>query len=157
MQQATAATSSVNICSSCLQEQLLLKLIIIFCNPQQRHILLAAHESTYTIIPQCRWLHAGHGVGRQCCLMCQTTVAAMMSNVCLQTAGPDGSLLFSYVQTDDYCERYETSRSITTSRWEGQNHLANKLLVDPRNRQKVGSWASQTRTQQQHKYEQGHH
>ncbi|WIA10234.1 hypothetical protein OEZ85_010434 [Tetradesmus obliquus] len=55
----------------------------------------------------------------------------------LLTAGPDGSLLFSYVQTDDYCERYETSRSITTSRWEGQNHLANKLLVDPRNRQKM--------------------
>ncbi|WIA30296.1 hypothetical protein OEZ86_000384 [Tetradesmus obliquus] len=55
----------------------------------------------------------------------------------LLTAGPDGSLLFSYVQTDDFCERYETSRSITTSRWEGQNHLANKLLVDPRNRQKM--------------------
>uniref|UniRef100_A0A383VLW8 Ig-like domain-containing protein n=1 Tax=Tetradesmus obliquus TaxID=3088 RepID=A0A383VLW8_TETOB len=55
----------------------------------------------------------------------------------LLTAGPDGSLLFSYVQTDDFCKRYETSRSITTSRWEGQNHLANKLLVDPRNRQKM--------------------
>jgi Meckel syndrome type 1 protein len=57
----------------------------------------------------------------------------------LQTAGPEGSLLFSYVQTDDFCEKFETSRSITTSRWEGKNHLANKLLVDPRNRQKVGN------------------
>jgi hypothetical protein len=57
--------------------------------------------------------------------------------LCLQTAPPEGSLLFSYVQTDDFCEKYETSRSITTSKCEGQNHLANKLLVDPRNRQKV--------------------
>jgi Meckel syndrome type 1 protein len=57
-------------------------------------------------------------------------------------APPEGSLLFSYVQTDDFCEKYETGRSITTSKWEGQNHLANKLLVDPRNRQKVGNCAS---------------
>lgn len=62
-----------------------------------------------------------------------------MSPACsnLQTASPEGSILFSYVQTDDFCEKYETSRSITTSKWEGQNHLANKLLTDPRNRQKV--------------------
>eukprot|EP00882_Tetradesmus_deserticola_P016571 GHRQ01017707.1.p1 GENE.GHRQ01017707.1~~GHRQ01017707.1.p1 ORF type:complete len:209 (+),score=44.28 GHRQ01017707.1:1522-2148(+) len=63
----------------------------------------------------------------------------------LLTAPPEGSLLFSYVQTDDFCEKYETSRSITTSRWEGKNHLAHKLLVDARNRQKVGNHAQYSR------------
>lgn len=46
-------------------------------------------------------------------------------------------MLFSYVQTDEWCERYETSRTITTSRAEGCNHLTRKLARDARNRQKV--------------------
>ena len=55
----------------------------------------------------------------------------------LQSASPEGSLLFSYVQTDDFCERFEASRSVTTGRWEQHNHLARKLATDARNRQKV--------------------
>lgn len=54
-----------------------------------------------------------------------------------QAAPPEGSLLFSYVQTDDFCERFEASRCVTTSKWEGLNHLARKLATDARNRQKV--------------------
>jgi hypothetical protein len=55
----------------------------------------------------------------------------------LQSSPPEGSVLFSYVQTDEFCERFEASRCITTSKWEGQNHLARKLATDARNRQKV--------------------
>lgn len=55
----------------------------------------------------------------------------------LQSSPPEGSILFSYVQTDEFCERFEASRCITTSKWEGNNHLARKLATDARNRQKV--------------------
>lgn len=61
----------------------------------------------------------------------------------MQSSPPEGSILFSYVQTDEFCERFEASRCITTSRWEGQNHLARKLATDARNRQKVRAvWLS---------------
>lgn len=55
----------------------------------------------------------------------------------VQSSPPEGSKIFSYVQTDEFCERFEASRCITTSKWEGQNHLARKLATDARNRQKV--------------------
>lgn len=65
--------------------------------------------------------------------------AAVLLGMWMQSASPEGSVLFSYVQTDDFCERFEASRSITTSRWEGHNHLARKLATDARNRQKVST------------------
>jgi len=74
-----------------------------------------------------------------------TTFAAALLGMCMQSASPEGSVLFSYVQTDDFCERFEASRSITTSRWEGHNHLARKLATDARNRQKVSTAGAQWR------------
>jgi len=62
-----------------------------------------------------------------------------------QMQPPDGSLLFSYVHTDEFCERAETAKAITTSSSEGSNHLVRRLLRNPRNRQKVCgvlSWLS---------------
>eukprot|EP00878_Enallax_costatus_P019540 GHUV01020615.1.p1 GENE.GHUV01020615.1~~GHUV01020615.1.p1 ORF type:complete len:419 (+),score=117.15 GHUV01020615.1:376-1632(+) len=55
----------------------------------------------------------------------------------LLTASPEGCILFTYVQTDEFCERYETSKAVTTSSWESRNHLTHKLIRDPRNRQKM--------------------
>eukprot|EP00775_Hariotina_reticulata_P010980 gene10980-11135_t len=55
----------------------------------------------------------------------------------LLTAPPEGSLLFSYVQTDEFCERFETARAVTTSSWEHENHLTAKLISNRRNRQKM--------------------
>lgn len=60
----------------------------------------------------------------------------------MQTASPEGSVLFTYVQTDEFCERYETSKAVTTSSWESSNHLTKKLIKDPRNRQKAIEAAS---------------
>lgn len=76
------------------------------------------------------------------CLMrhaasCHITTAVMLLLLLLQSSPPEGSILFSYVQTDEFCERFEASRCITTSKREGQNHLARKLATDARNRQKV--------------------
>lgn len=47
------------------------------------------------------------------------------------------SVLFSYVQTDDYCDRAEMDRHVTTSAKEHSAPLVQKLLLNPRNRQKV--------------------
>jgi hypothetical protein len=61
-----------------------------------------------------------------------------------QSSPPEGSILFSYVQTDEFCERFEASKCITTSRWDAHNHLARKLATDARNRQKVRRSGFQT-------------
>lgn len=53
------------------------------------------------------------------------------------------SVLFTYVQTDEYCDRAEMERHVTTSSREHSAPLVQKLLLNPRNRQKVrsgGSW-----------------
>lgn len=54
-----------------------------------------------------------------------------------QAETPEGSVLFSYVHTDEFCERAETSKAVSTSESERGNHLVQKLLHDARNRQKV--------------------
>jgi hypothetical protein len=63
----------------------------------------------------------------------------------LQTEDPEGSLIFSYVQTDDYCDSYEINKEVTTSKRESTNHLVQLLLKNVRNRQKVRNRRSNTR------------
>jgi Meckel syndrome type 1 protein len=37
-----------------------------------------------------------------------------------------GSLLFSYVQSDEYCDEVELGRSVTTSLYEDENRLVRR-------------------------------
>lgn len=55
----------------------------------------------------------------------------------MQLEDPEGSVLFTYVHTDNFCDRYELGRQVTTSSSEGSNYLVRKLLKEPRNRHKV--------------------
>ena len=50
-----------------------------------------------------------------------------------------GSILFSYVQTDEFCDTEELLKLITTSAYEEENLLYVKMLKDPKNRNKVGT------------------
>lgn len=53
-----------------------------------------------------------------------------------------GSLLYSYVQTDDYADKEEQARRVTTSDSEARNWLASKLLASAKSRQQVLNFRS---------------
>lgn len=60
-----------------------------------------------------------------------------------QVEDPQGSVIFSYVQTDAFCDATELSKAATTSPWERANHLVARLLREPRARQQMlGSFRS---------------
>lgn len=51
------------------------------------------------------------------------------------------SVLFSYVHSDDFCEREELLKTVTTSAYEQEAHLYVKLMGSAKGRQEVGGAA----------------
>lgn len=48
------------------------------------------------------------------------------------------STLFTYVHSDQFCDREEMGKSVTTSANEERNPLVHKMMHDAKNRQQVG-------------------
>ncbi|PNW74559.1 hypothetical protein CHLRE_12g495350v5 [Chlamydomonas reinhardtii] len=53
-----------------------------------------------------------------------------------------GSILFTYVQTDEFCDSQELGRAVTTSPYEEENLLVSKLLSNPKGRAQVLTFRS---------------
>ncbi|KAL6765691.1 ciliary basal body-associated, B9 protein-domain-containing protein [Haematococcus lacustris] len=49
----------------------------------------------------------------------------------------EGSLLFTYVHSDEFCDQEELSKTVTTSNYEHENPLYNRLMSNPKHRQEV--------------------
>lgn len=84
-----------------------------------------------------------------CSTLLQTHNAEMLhdtllacSRHTLQAPGTQGSLLYSFVQTDDYADKAEGTRKVTTSDHEHTNWLAAKLLANSKTRQQVLNFRS---------------
>ena len=74
------------------------------------------------------------------CMHMQNAAACYHSHslaCAMQATLPEGSLLFSYVTTDDACEAYQLDRAVTTSTGERRNRLLHRLLHESRERRKV--------------------
>ena len=48
-----------------------------------------------------------------------------------------GSVMFTYVQSDDYCDKQEMSKTVTTSVAEQQHPLYVKMMGSAKTRQQV--------------------
>ncbi|EFJ41998.1 hypothetical protein VOLCADRAFT_119536 [Volvox carteri f. nagariensis] len=48
-----------------------------------------------------------------------------------------GSILYTFIQTDDFCVAQELGRTVTTSSYEDENVLVTKLLTNPKSRAQV--------------------
>lgn len=46
--------------------------------------------------------------------------------------------MFTYVHSDEFCDREEMCKSVTTSANEEKNPLVHKMMHDAKNRQQVG-------------------
>ncbi len=55
----------------------------------------------------------------------------------LQDIPSQGSVLFSYINSDDFCDQEDILKRVTTSEAEKDNRLFKKLMSDPKSRQQV--------------------
>eukprot|EP00967_Tisochrysis_lutea_P082265 scaffold113905_cov19-Tisochrysis_lutea.AAC.2 len=60
---------------------------------------------------------------------------------CTQDAGEQGSMLFSYVHGDEFCERQETDKALTTSSGEKAAPLFRKVMGDNKKKLEVSGTA----------------